>query len=247
MNCKNCNEIVEGNFCSNCGQASAVEKLTYKSLTKDITSNVFQFNSGFLYTLKILFKQPDVAINNFLSGKRVRIAKPITYLVAASTIYFLLAQLTHVNTWMDDLITGFSNGLIDDEEIPIILTWFSKNYAYTTLLTLPLFSLGSFISFKNQKFNFVEHVVLNAYITGQQAIIYAVFCLTRVISNIELFEILPLYISISYLFYAFMKIFNKTNLVSTFFRTVLSYIIYLFLSLIGFLIALRISELVNYF
>ena len=175
MNCKNCNHEVDGNFCSNCGQSTQIDRINISSFSRELSEGVFQVNKGFFYTLKELSTRPGKSIQEYLQGKRKYHFKPIAYVLLLSTIYFLLSKITGSSTLSGDFLEGFSNA---DQETEVakkqikIIVWFVNHYAYTTLMLIPL---ASFISFKKSNYNYLEHIILNTYTTGQQAIIYSIF------------------------------------------------------------------------
>jgi hypothetical protein len=149
MSCKNCGNQIQGNFCSNCGQNSKVDRLNLKTFSAELADSVFQVNRGFFYTLKELFIRPGHSIREFLDGRRKFLFKPIAYVFTFSTLYFLISKILDSPTLIDDFISGFSSGVQEENskiEIPLV-NWLSNNYAYTTLLLIPIFSLASYISF----------------------------------------------------------------------------------------------------
>ena len=239
MNCKNCGHAVEGKYCNHCGQKSNVDRITLSSLMKELTESIFQIDRGFFYTLIQLFTRPGKSIGEYIIGKRRRHFKPIAYLITFSTIYFIIAKMTGQNTWMDDLITGFAAAGPNKEEIPEILNWFTKNYAYTTLLLIPAFSFASFISFWRMGKNYIEHLVINSYTTGQQAILYSIFAILKKFIGGELFELLPIVISVSYTIMVFWQLFDKGNRMKILLRSLLTYVLYLILSF-GILIVILV-------
>ena len=58
MNCKNCDQIVGGNFCTHCGQSTKIDKVNLPNFVRELSDSVFQINKGFFYTLKALFVRP---------------------------------------------------------------------------------------------------------------------------------------------------------------------------------------------
>jgi hypothetical protein len=50
MNCKNCGEVLSGNFCSQCGQNSKVGKITLQKLIFELSESILQFNGGLSFT-----------------------------------------------------------------------------------------------------------------------------------------------------------------------------------------------------
>ena len=77
MNCKNCDKIVDGNFCAHCGQNIKVDKLNLPNFLTEVSDSVFQLNGGLFYTIKELFVRPGHTIREFLIGRRKGHFKPI--------------------------------------------------------------------------------------------------------------------------------------------------------------------------
>ncbi len=233
MNCKNCGKIVEEKFCSYCGQNSKVGKINLSNFLNEISESIFQINRGLFYTLKELFVRPGHSVKEFLNGKRKNHFKPVAYVLTFSTLYFLISRLVGENTWMTDLILGLSKGANDSEngiEIPSFLTWLSENFAYATLLLLPIFSFASYLGFLGFGRNYLEHIVLNSYATGQQAIFYSIFILLKIFIDSKYLEMIPFLISISYAFWVFWQFFIKGNRIINILRSILTYVLYLIFS-----------------
>lgn len=239
MDCKNCGHHADGNYCSHCGQSTQVDEVNFSNLVKDLTASIFQVDKGFFYTLKGLFKRPGQTLRAFLDGKRKQHFKPVAYLLTLSTIYFLASKLTGQNTWLGDIINGFIEGLTDDDpqaEIPAILTWIVKNYAYTNLLLLPIFSLASYLSFRKLSRNYIEHLVINSYLTGQQAIFYTLFAIIIFLTGQEKILLLALLLSVAYTFWVFWQFFDKGNRLINLLRSLMTYVLYLIFSVVTFLL-----------
>lgn len=232
MTCKNCDKEVSGNYCAHCGQSSKVDRITLTSFMGELSESVFQINKGFFYSLIQLFIRPGHSIRTYLAGQRKNHFKPIAYTLTLSTVYFLLSQLTHSGTILSEVVIGFTNG-IEDPTAPSaqlkILTWFAKNYAYTTLMLLPVYSLGSYLAFRGSRYNYLEHVVLNAYIIGQQAILYALFTLPRFWTDYYYIDAFPIGCSIAYAFWVFWQFFSEQAPIIRLLRSLLTYMIYVIL------------------
>lgn len=229
MNCKNCGHPIEGNFCSNCGQKTNVDRITLSNFLGEVSETVFQINRGFFYTLKELSIRPGHSLNEFLEGKRKNHFKPMAYVLTLSTLYFIIAQLTNQNTVLQEIISGWMQGVSEKdsvEQTPAIISWLSKNYAYTTLLLLPVFSLSSYLSFKRFGKNYLEHVVINAYITGQQAVIYSIFTLIGFVLEYEIIEAISFFSAIIYSIWSLVQFFSEGNTVVNILRTILTYFLY---------------------
>ncbi len=245
MNCKNCGNEFEGNFCNFCGQSSKVTKINLDSFFKEVSFSVFQINRGLFYTFKELLVRPGYTVKDFLAGKRKNHFKPVHYALTLSTLYFIISYLFGENTWMNETIIGISEGTKDfgnGIKLPSILTWFSEHFAYATLFLLPIFSFTSYLSFLRFKTNYLEHIVLNSYIIGQQAFIYTIFVPLKKGINSEFIGLIPIIISIAYAFWMFWQFFDKGSRIKNMLRSVLTYILYFIFCLILLFMLLIIQK-----
>lgn len=147
---------------------------------------------------------------------------------------------------MDDSITGWINGATgesNEKQVPTFFIWFSKNYAYSSLLLLPVFSLASYLSFFKYETNYLEHVVINAYITGHQAIFYTLFAIAGTFIDSDAVEIFSLLIAVLYTGWVFWQFFSEGNRTINILRSIMTYILYLIFGFCLLLILMGISEL----
>ena len=240
MNCKNCEQIVDGNFCTHCGQSARVERINLSNFLNELSAGVFQIDKGFFYSLIELFVRPGPGIREYLAGKRKNHFKPIAYVLTMSALYFLLSRALGSETFLSDFVKGFSNGgsgsKVDAGQLAT-LNWFANNYAYAILLLLPLYSLASYLAFRGAGFNYLEHFVLNSYITGQQAALYSLSSVLSLMGGNEgLWVLITLCISVSYAFLVFWQFFSEQGRLAIVLRSLLTYAI----SLVFILLALII-------
>lgn len=229
MNCKNCNSELLGEFCSQCGQKSKIERINLDYLLNEISSSIFQLNRGFFFTIKELLLRPGHSIREFLSGKRVNHYKPIGFLFITSTIYVLSAYFMERNTFFYDIALGFEEGASgaknSDEKIETaFLSWMSNYQAYIPLIILPIFSISTYLAFIKSKYNYFEHLVINFYITGQQMIIY--WLLGFLFYKENIFMIIPIVLGVIYNFWCFNQIFEGMKVSTKIGLIILSYIIF---------------------
>ncbi len=238
ITCKNCNQHFKGHFCNNCGQTADTHKINFHFLWHDIQHGLFHFDNGFFYTAKQLFTRPGIAIREFIDGKRVRHFKPISLVILLATVYGLLYHTFHIGFTDLVQVTGSGDDKINVEKIN---EWMSTHYAWASLLTLPFYALGTFLVFKKQGYNFVEHLVLNAFLAGQRLIlrittfpiIYA-FSGTPTIKTVTEFITL---IDFILMVWGYSQFFNKLSKQKSFLLTLLSYLIFaLTLIIVGGLI-----------
>ena len=240
MTCKNCGEEISGNYCSNCGQKTKIDRINAKYILSEIPNTFFQIDAGLFFTIKEFFIRPGNSIREYLEGKRKNYIRPISYVLLLSTFYALVANLVSETTFLGEVVLGMLEGGTSSGSDPFlssVLTWIAENHAYSTVLFLPFFSISSLISFKKYEYNFFEHFVINAYITGQQAIIYSFFVLVQYIGNIDFYyyPIISLSLSNGFAFWTFIQLFSPAGKISSFLRTLMSYIL-CYLIILAFLV-----------
>ena len=126
-----------------------------------------------------------------------------------------------------------------------LLDWISNNHAYSTIILLPFFSLASYLAFVQCKFNYFEHFILNAYVTGQQALIYSFFVIVQfaIKSESNFLQYLPLALAFIFGQWAFLQFFNngkKVKVVLLYFLTYFIYFIFIFLLILLLIISASI-------
>lgn len=235
-NCKNCDAMAEGNFCANCGQKTQLQRLSFATLIKDISDNIFQINHGLFYSIIEFTCRPAKSVENYLANKRKQYFQPIAYAFTLASLYFLLSKLVEHNTYFDSALEGFvlaSTDMESDKALIDSLSLLTQNYAISALALVPIFSLATYIVFFNERRNYLEHVVLNLYITGHQSLIYALFSLFSIIvkSN-DLLEILTLAFSVSYATYVLVTFFRNGHGLVRIFKVGISYLISLTLAIL---------------
>jgi hypothetical protein len=224
--CRNCSQHCKGHFCNNCGQSTETQEINFHFLWHDIQHGLLHFDNGIFYTIKQLFTQPGHTIRAFIDGKRVRHFKPLSLVIILATIYGLLYHNFHID------IAGEFQRNRSVEEIKLyekFNSWLSSHYSWATLLLLPVYALSSFIAFKKQYRNFVEHLVLNAFLAGQRLVFHIIaFPLLYIYNGTPALGIITGALSIAdflLLFWGYAQFFDKIKKAKAFFLTLLSYIL----------------------
>lgn len=243
MNCKNCGNPVEGNFCGHCGQSRQVDRINFSNFLQELSTAIFQIDRGLFFTIWEMIVRPGVSLRNFLEGKRKPYFKPFAFLLTLSTVYFLLAELTDQSTWLNDFYSGWISGASDfnqESNAEIILAWFVKNFRFSTFFLLPIYSLASFFSFRKFGFNYLEHIVINCYITGEQALFYSICILGEAIFRNGFFENISIIFSVGYMIWVFWFLFDQAKPAGRIFRTFLTYLFYVIFGILLLFLAMAI-------
>ncbi len=241
MKCKNCGHSFEGKFCNACGQNSNVGRLTLKTFLEELTNSVFQVDRGLFFTIKQLFLRPGHAIRAYLEGQRKYYFKPIAFVLLLSTFYFIITKFFGTNTLLADVISGYRRGVestpdlaLNTEVVEFLTKWLVDNFAYTTLLLIPMVSIATFISFLGKGQNYLEHIVINSYLLGLQTIFYAVFTIVGSLINENDFGVtLAFALSAGYRIWTFFQFYHTDKKFYTALRLVLTYVLSYFLMVIG--------------
>lgn len=248
ITCKNCDHKSEGNYCNNCGQSLHIHPINFQYLIHELQHGFLHVDKGILFTLKELFTRPGNSIREFIEGKRVNHFKPVTSLVIIlATIYGLLNHYFNMEI-MDRIdITGNSNLF---EDIIKIKKWISNHFVWMSLLSIPVYSLGTIIAFRKLKFNFIEHIVLNTFLAGQKLAIHiATFPILFLIKETpysDSFDKFITLIDLSLIIWTYKNFFNQDSKLRTTWLAILSYIIYIMALIILAIGTISIVYLINH-
>lgn len=237
--CQNCNEIITGNFCANCGQKTSVHRYSFKHFIKhDLIHGIWNVDNGIIFTIKKLFTRPGHSIREFINGKRVGYFNFLTLLVIILGVSHFVGEYSQVK--LSDLVPESS------KESMNVIEEFTKKYPkLTLLLTIPFYSVFSFLWFRKSKLNLTEHFVLNSYKTVVESIIGLIFTIITVIytsqEGLKIIYSFVMFISIVYAFWYYKQFFSaygysKKSLI---FRSLGVIISYLFFSvMLGMVMAI---------
>lgn len=204
--CQNCNEIITGNFCANCGQKTSVHRYSFKHFVKhDLIHGIWNVDNGIFFTIKELFTRPGHSIREFINGKRVGYFNFLTLLVIILGVSHFVGEYSQVK--LSDLMPESS------KESMNVIEEFTKKYPkITLLLTIPFYSVFSFLWFRKSKLNLTEHFVLNSYKTVVESILALIFTIITIIytSHKGLMTIYSfvVFISIAYAFWYYKQFFS---------------------------------------
>jgi len=244
--CKNCHTTLSGKFCSECGQEASTHKINIHFMWHDIQHGLLHMDKGILFTFKELFTRPGYTIHEFIEGKRVKHFKPISLVIVLSTIYgylyhhFHISEVAEINTTNDSLT---KNQLTQLNE-------FLGSHLYLfQLLTIPLFAFGSYIAFYKQHYNFMEHLIMNAYLAGQRLFIsilaFPVMLYFNQIHHLKNLTVWNLPINFALLLWAFLQVFNKVSKIKVFFLSLTAYLLFWIVFFIIIAIAVAIVLLMK--
>ena len=205
--CKNCDLAYKGYYCPRCGQSSRIDRLTIRTFFTELIFSSLDLENGLWHTIKELVKRPGDAIRSYVEGKRVTLYVPTRFLIlvgALSTFISLrydIFLLDQAETLRSDEIQSFLGSSLSNWYLIHFSGFWTFANEYTTLinvLSIPVFSLFSFLIFIKRGYNYAENMILNIYIVCMQLLLLIV-CM-------PILEMLPNYKSIIMSLYTFLTV-----------------------------------------
>ncbi|WP_293914772.1 MULTISPECIES: DUF3667 domain-containing protein [unclassified Sphingobacterium] len=182
-NCSNCNALIAGNYCSDCGQKVKLERINGHYIKHEI-EHVLHFEKGILYTIKALLLHPGASVREFISENRNRLVKPIIFIVVTSLIYSLTAHFFHIE-----------EGYINIEEaqkasaVNYLNQWVQGHYGYANLIMGIFIAAWVRLFFRKHDVNFYEIVILLCFVIGIEMLLCALFALLEGTTHLALLPI----------------------------------------------------------
>ncbi|WP_436515363.1 DUF3667 domain-containing protein [Ekhidna sp. To15] len=163
--CLNCNTILTGNYCQECGQSAKIQRITFKEAIDDFFSSTFALQGPLLFTLRSLIVKPGRMFREFVAGRRKTYYKPVAFFIVLTAFFLILKALMDY----DPLARQFQQ---TNEEIhPQVLKF--KNAAtfmvthINNIMLILVFSIASNLKlFFRKRYNFTEYSTIGFYITG---------------------------------------------------------------------------------
>lgn len=238
--CKNCSHKFKGNFCNFCGQSADTHRMDIHSMWHDIQHGILHIDKGFFYTISQLFSRPGYAIKEFLEGQRLKHFKPIPLLFILAGIYALLSHYFHVDFVNNFKISANSDSIVKSN-LENIKNWFSNNYALVSVLCLPIYSIGNYLVFKKAGYNFIEFIVLTAFIESQKLVVRIVLFPLIYFYNgtpgLKALLFIIGFVLMTWTFFQFFKDYKKTELL---FKTLVGLLISVGIIFVLLLLALAV-------
>jgi len=227
VTCKNCGQTYTGHYCNNCGQTAETHRLNFHFLWHDIRHGLLHFDEGVLYSGKQLFTRPGHTIREFIEGKRVKHFKPISLVIVLATLYGLLYHYYHISFVEPSPDSTAETGIDFDK----FNEWMGTHYAWTILLLIPFYTIGTSIVFRKQGYNLVEYFILNTYKASQKLFLhialFPVLYYFNGTSKMGTLSLILYLIDIVLIYWTNAQFFNKLSLKKSLLLTLLSQLIFL--------------------
>lgn len=176
-----------------------VQRINY-SYVKQEFLNVFGYDRGFFYTLKMLLLRPKQSLLEYLSTDRTKLMKPILFLFFTSFIFTVLnnwTQWSHMNFTIDNSELG--NDLKD---------WLVKNYGYSILFIILFTAFWLRLFLRKKGFFYFEFVVILCYTMGFELMISVVGMGVNTIFDSDICQFIFFVLPYAYSFWVMKNLFG---------------------------------------
>jgi hypothetical protein len=177
--CTNCGASRAGEFCAGCGQHAVRGRLTVQGIVKQVAHDVLNLDRGLLFTALELTRRPGDAIRDYVEGKRVRYTGPVKYFILTLAVTtFATAQLGVMNEAGAGMVKSMGNAapVTAEQASRFMSQWMTLFMA----LGVPFTAAVTARLFRRARMTYAEHLVLNLYAYGHQALGLALTLLVAV-------------------------------------------------------------------
>lgn len=163
--CLNCGTGCEGKYCPNCGQSTAVGRLTAKNLALYCSAGLLRVNSTFFKTIGALLWHPWVVIGEFIRGKRVRYTPPFVLLVLLVFYDLLFTKWLGLKAVRDEVFLSQQPDML--QAVDKILRFFADNETITALILMLPLLLAVRLAYRKagaRRYNWVEYMFAGVFV-----------------------------------------------------------------------------------
>ncbi|PKP48797.1 MAG: hypothetical protein CVT95_03980 [Bacteroidetes bacterium HGW-Bacteroidetes-12] len=183
ISCSNCQTKILSAYCPQCGQKYIQKRVSFYTIFTDFGGQIFSLEKSVFATVFNLIISPKKIIENYWNGYRNYDQSPGRLLFYFLTIAGLHLLFVDENIFQINVKTPSS--LLSPQMAIIILV-------------IPILSLTTFISFRNQKRNYGEHFIAHTYLFSVFGSIVIILddLLTLISNELETYPLIILLLAI---------------------------------------------------
>ena len=179
--CKNCNEPIVGNYCSNCGQPAKLKRIDHHYIIQEL-GDFFYANKGMVYTIRKVLTSPGDSVRQFITEDRYRFVKPITFLFLTTLVYALVAHLFNIS--LED-VSPIKVDTGEDAPVSYFANWIMGNPRYTVTMIVLFVALWVKIFFRKAGYNYFEIFILMCFISGITTLIDTIGVMIQGVTHLK--------------------------------------------------------------
>jgi hypothetical protein len=184
-NCLNCEADLHTGFkyCAKCGQKVDIHRLSFHEVGHDVLHYLTHADKGVLFLLGELALRPGKVAREFISGKRKKYFKPVSFFMIVAGILVFMTSYFHI---ADEALPKRIEMAAARESNPVkkqylvgladrmrnVDYYVSKYSNVINMLATPVFAFIFWLFYK-RSYSFIEHLVANLYFVSFTMIVYA--------------------------------------------------------------------------
>lgn len=157
-NCTQCNSLLVGKYCHQCGQLHSGQKVSLLLLMRESLGTFFSLERSGLATIISLLKSPKHIVVNYLAGNRGYFQPPNKLIFYALIVFGL-----HLS-WVDNTVLNLS---FEVEGISPSI--------FFMLIVIPVLALAGWLLYGARKHSYADHLVANSYLVPVWYILLTLF------------------------------------------------------------------------
>lgn len=108
--CTNCDTLLRGQYCAECGQRSGTRMISLWELIRDASEFLTTLDSRLWRTLGLLMFRPGWLTRDYLRGRRARYIQPLRLFIAFSLLFFFLLAIGNRLGLQDGAVVADGDG-----------------------------------------------------------------------------------------------------------------------------------------
>jgi Protein of unknown function (DUF3667) len=209
--CTNCNNIIQDEFCSKCGNPAVLKRVDSHYLQHEFM-HLFHLEKGFFYTVKKLLTKPGESIRMFLKQNRNQLMKPVPFLIFASLIYSIIGSFVDTSAVSNSL--GTVQGPSDGSYMTLIFKWMQAHYGYANIAVSIFIAFFIKLLFKKYGYNYFEIMTLLCFVLGINMLAMTLIAPFYFSLNPRVYKFLFTMLFYGYSIWAIGQFFDKTKAIS---------------------------------
>ena len=228
--CKNCDEPLHGEYCSNCGQRD-IELLKFKKLIKDFFDHHLDLDARIFSTIKHLIFYPGFLTVEYWKGRRAKYLPPFKIYLLTSFLYFFIYSVilnpevknNEVNNSNVKLEKNETNSSTIFDDFPERFDFYMDNYEKEIELFffLPLTALGLLFLNKNLvNLYFSHHFIASIHLSSAWFILQTIIEILNTVFPNHKFYVESLNITLLIYCVFMVKSIYNNSLIWSFIKTI---------------------------
>ena len=169
--CINCDAVLTGAYCAECGQDNRARRLGFRAISADLSALLLNLEIPIVRTVVGLTWRPGWVCAEYVGGRRRTFTNPLKYCFITGALLVALFGLLEVHVPMlppgaaERASAGPDGEAFRTQALPMI-EWFGRYMHILLFVTLPVLALLMRVFFRSSGRTVIEHYVLGLYVYG---------------------------------------------------------------------------------